>query len=134
MQYVHFGCCKHCCSSGIQWLGRDPERGSNTMVGDLAPINPFRTTVPFLEQTTWVLSGLSPRRDCSSKRVNASEGRKDRVVCYRCRTTPCFQPLRAARTSICVIRPKITEKSVRGRCDRQYSPPMFLSRKKSRKG
>ena len=31
--------------------------------------NPFRTAVPFWEQITWNLSGLSPKRDCGSKRV-----------------------------------------------------------------
>ena len=33
-------------------------------------IIPFRTAVPFWGQTTWNLSGLSPKRDCSSKWVN----------------------------------------------------------------
>ena len=32
--------------------------------------NPFRTAVPFWGQTTRNLSGLSPKRDCGSKRVN----------------------------------------------------------------
>ena len=32
--------------------------------------DPFRTAVPFRGQTTWNLSGLSPKRDCSSERVN----------------------------------------------------------------
>ena len=33
-------------------------------------VNPFRTAVPFWGQTTWNLTGLSPKRDCGSKRVN----------------------------------------------------------------
>ena len=32
-------------------------------------LNPFRTAIPFWGQTTWILSGLSPKRDCRSKRV-----------------------------------------------------------------
>ena len=36
----------------------------------LCPINPFRTAVPFWGQTTKILSSLSPKRDCGSKRVN----------------------------------------------------------------
>ena len=32
--------------------------------------NPFRAAVPFWGQTTWILSGLSPKRDCGSRRVN----------------------------------------------------------------
>ena len=34
-------------------------------------LNPFRTAVLFGDKTTWNLSGLSPKRDCGSKRVNA---------------------------------------------------------------
>ena len=37
-----------------------------------APINPFRTAVPLWGQITWNLSGLSPKRDCGSKRVNST--------------------------------------------------------------
>ena len=33
-------------------------------------LDPFRTAVPFWGQTTWKLRGLSPIRDCGSKRVN----------------------------------------------------------------
>ena len=33
-------------------------------------LNPFRTAVPFGDKTTWNLTGLSPERDCGSKRVN----------------------------------------------------------------
>ena len=33
-------------------------------------VNPFRTGVPFWGQTSWVLGGLSPKWDRSSKRVN----------------------------------------------------------------
>ena len=33
-------------------------------------INPFRTAVPFWEQSTWNLIGLSPKWYCSSKRVD----------------------------------------------------------------
>ena len=37
----------------------------------MVPGNPFRTTaVPFWGQTTWNLTGLSPKRDGGSKRVN----------------------------------------------------------------
>ena len=36
----------------------------------LLPINPFGTAVPFRGQTTWKLSRLSPKWDCSSKRVD----------------------------------------------------------------
>ena len=32
-------------------------------------VNPFRTAVPFRGQVTLNLSGLSPKRDCSPKRV-----------------------------------------------------------------
>ena len=32
-------------------------------------LNPFRTAVPFWGQTTSSLTGLSPKRDCGSKRV-----------------------------------------------------------------
>ena len=35
-------------------------------------INPFRTAVPFWGQTTWILNGLSPKRDCGSKRVKSA--------------------------------------------------------------
>ena len=35
-----------------------------------SPINPFRTAVPFGDKTTLNLTGLSPERDCGSKRVN----------------------------------------------------------------
>ena len=35
-------------------------------------LDPFRTAVPFWGQTTWKLSGLSPKRDCRSKRVKKS--------------------------------------------------------------
>ena len=34
-----------------------------------AVLNPFRTAVPFWGQTTSKLSGLPPKRDCGSKRV-----------------------------------------------------------------
>ena len=34
------------------------------------PINPFRTAVPFWRQTSQILSDLSPKRNCSPKRVN----------------------------------------------------------------
>ena len=33
------------------------------------PLNPYSTAVPFWGQTTWNLTGLSPKRDCGSKRV-----------------------------------------------------------------
>ena len=33
-------------------------------------INPFRTAVPFLGQTSQIMSNLSPKRDCGSKGVN----------------------------------------------------------------
>ena len=36
----------------------------------VCPFNPFRTTVPFLGQTTQFSSSLSPKRDCGSKGVN----------------------------------------------------------------
>ena len=39
-----------------------------------SPINPFRTAVPFGDKTTLNLTGLSPERDCGSKRVNSVEG------------------------------------------------------------
>ena len=32
-------------------------------------LTPFRTAVPFWGQTTWSLSGLSPKRGCGSKKV-----------------------------------------------------------------
>ena len=32
-------------------------------------LDPFRTAVPFGGQITWILTGLSPKRDCSSRRV-----------------------------------------------------------------
>ena len=32
-------------------------------------VNPFRTAVPFIGQTTWNLTGSSPNRDCSPIRV-----------------------------------------------------------------
>ena len=32
-------------------------------------LDPFRTAVPFLEQTSQILSILSPKRDCGSKLV-----------------------------------------------------------------
>ena len=35
--------------------------------------NPFRTAVPFWGQTTWTLTGLSPKRDCGSKSVKRGE-------------------------------------------------------------
>ena len=35
-------------------------------------LNPFRTAVPFWGQTASNLSGLSPKRDCGSKRVKYS--------------------------------------------------------------
>ena len=31
--------------------------------------NPFRTAVPFWEQTTQIISSLAPKQDCSPKRV-----------------------------------------------------------------
>ena len=34
-----------------------------------SPTRPFRTAVPFCGQISHILSSLSPRRDCSSKRV-----------------------------------------------------------------
>ena len=37
-------------------------------------LSPVRTAVPFWGQTTWNLSGLSPNRDCASKRVNPAVG------------------------------------------------------------
>ena len=37
-----------------------------------AQINPFSTAVPFWGHTTQNLTGLSPRRDCNSKRVKCS--------------------------------------------------------------
>ena len=39
----------------------------------VAPTNviPFRTAVPFWGQTAWSLTGLSPKRDYGSKRVNS---------------------------------------------------------------
>ena len=36
----------------------------------IAIFYPFRTTVLFWGQTTWNLSGLPPKQDCSPKRVN----------------------------------------------------------------
>ena len=33
-------------------------------------LNPFRTAVPFWGQSTWSLTGLSPKWDCGSKGVN----------------------------------------------------------------
>ena len=38
---------------------------------DFPSHNPFRTAVPFWGQNTWKLTGLSPKRDCSSKRAKA---------------------------------------------------------------
>ena len=38
--------------------------------------NPFRTAVPFWGQTTKNLTGLSPKRDCSPKRVNIRATKK----------------------------------------------------------
>ena len=45
--------------------------GSDLPMGIVMTIefNPFRTAVPFWGQTTWNSSGLSPKRDCGSKRV-----------------------------------------------------------------
>ena len=43
-----------------------PER----RVAYVSIINPFSTTVPFWGQFTYNLSGLSPKQDCSPKRVN----------------------------------------------------------------
>ena len=39
-------------------------------LGRMTCLNPFRTAVPFWGQSTWNLTGLSPQRDCGSKRVN----------------------------------------------------------------
>ena len=36
----------------------------------ISTINPFRTAVPFWEQSTQISSSLSPKRDCGPKRVN----------------------------------------------------------------
>ena len=38
-------------------------------------INPARTAAPFLGQTAWNLTGLSPKRDCGSKRVDDKKRR-----------------------------------------------------------
>ena len=35
----------------------------------LRGLNPVRTAVPFWGQTSWDLNGLSPKRDCGSKRL-----------------------------------------------------------------
>ena len=37
-----------------------------------ALMNPFRTAVPFLGQTTQILTTLSPKRDCGPKRVKVT--------------------------------------------------------------
>ena len=37
--------------------------------------HPFSTAVPFWGQTTWSLSGSSPQRDCSARRVNVGTPR-----------------------------------------------------------
>ena len=42
-------------------------------------VNPFGTAVPCWGQTAWNLSGLSPQRDCSTKRVNRRP--PERSVC-----------------------------------------------------
>ena len=43
---------------------------SNLAVFYIPFFNPFRTAVPFFGQTAYNLRGLSPKRDCCSKRVN----------------------------------------------------------------
>ena len=53
---------------GLLWLGSCIAMAAGGTVLDA--INPFRTAVPFWGQTTWTLNGLSPKRDCGSKRVN----------------------------------------------------------------
>ena len=40
------------------------------------PVHPFSTAVPFWGQTTSYLSGLSPKRDCGSKRVKSPPWRR----------------------------------------------------------
>ena len=37
-------------------------------------VNPFRTAVPFWGQSTWSLTGLSPKRGCGSKGVKTLGG------------------------------------------------------------
>ena len=47
---------------------RHPAHPINARV---AILNPFRTPVPFWEQTTQIWSSSSPKRDCDSKRVKS---------------------------------------------------------------
>ena len=50
---------------------RRPRFNSKEIVSVVtALVNPFRTAVPFWEQTTQISSSLSRKRDCGSKGVN----------------------------------------------------------------
>ena len=43
-------------------------------------VNPCRAAVPFWGQTTQILSGLSPKRDCGIKRVNVPfDAREEKI-------------------------------------------------------
>ena len=55
-----------------------PARGAHTTTSLVSRhpsvLNPFRTAVPFWGRTTSNLSGLSPKRDCGTNRVNVTPG------------------------------------------------------------
>ena len=47
-------------------------------------VDPFRTAVPFMGQTSQIPSTLSPKRDCSLERVNQENSRNVRALLQAC--------------------------------------------------
>ena len=76
--------------------------------------NPFRIAVPFRGQTTWILRGLSPKRDCGPKRIEQTSGMLNSVVPIHSARGYCLLQgapahLKPARTSIPVGRKNTLE-------------------------
>ena len=62
--------------------------------GPQIAINPFSAAAPFWGQTTSNLSGVSPKRDCSSERVSGEQTRKKN-------SHPLRQPLGIMARKVC---------------------------------
>lgn len=69
-------------------------------------VTPFRTAVPFREQTSYKLTGLTPKRDCSSKAVKTQVA-PQRFLSYE---TP---PVRKVVDTPYLSTPRTTNKFIR---------------------
>ena len=91
-----------------------------------ASVNPFRTAVPFWGQTSQIISNLSPKRDCSPRRVKSRNNNTNTGTRPKLRPAP-NKRVTCASVESETMRPKSREKEEQRTPTAVFSPTFFRS-------